>query len=327
MTVPASQIDTSPAPVSPEVDPQASLSAGETIVSDSEIVTPPVNPNTGITVKTKSAQQQQNRSTQLNQSNNFDWRVKLSLAPNANYLYKSSDAATGILYPLQATNGVIFPYTPEISTAYRAKYSEYDLTHSNYRGYFYQNSYTDTVNIKGTFTAQSTEEANYLLAVIHFFRSVTKMFYGQDTNAGAPPPIVFLSGYGNFQFNNHPLLVTQFNYTLPADVDYIRARSSSQLNVNLNSLRAVQSTTTAANPISASLSRLAAAFTTKGALNPAASPNTLGSTTTGTATPTYVPTKIDINLTLLPVQSRAQVSQQFSFGKFANGDLLRGGFW
>jgi hypothetical protein len=63
---------------------------------------------------------------------------------------------------------------------YKANYQPYDLTHSNYRGYFYKNSAIDAINLRGTFTAQDTTEANYLLAVIHFFRSVTKMFYGQD---------------------------------------------------------------------------------------------------------------------------------------------------
>jgi hypothetical protein len=43
--------------------------------------------------------------------------------------------------------------------------------------------------------------------------------------------------------------------------------------------------------------------------------------------PTYVPSKIDIDLTLLPVQSRQQVSKQFSLKNFANGNLLKGGFW
>jgi len=43
--------------------------------------------------------------------------------------------------------------------------------------------------------------------------------------------------------------------------------------------------------------------------------------------PTYVPSKLDIVLTLLPVQSRQQVSQQFSLKNYANGQLLKGGFW
>jgi hypothetical protein len=49
--------------------------------------------------------------------------------------------------------------------------------------------------------------------------------------------------------------------------------------------------------------------------------------TLGKNEPTYVPTKIEISLILLPMQTRSQVSQQFSVKGFANGDLLKGGFW
>jgi hypothetical protein len=43
--------------------------------------------------------------------------------------------------------------------------------------------------------------------------------------------------------------------------------------------------------------------------------------------PTYVPTKMEIAITLLPMQSRQQVSTQFSLKGFSNGNLLKGGFW
>jgi hypothetical protein len=87
---------------------------------------------------------------------------------------------------------------------------------------FIKSSYADTnTDLRCTFTAQSTSEANYLLAVITFFKSVTKMFYGQDAERGAPPPLTYLSGLGEYQFNEHPCVITQFNYTLPGDVDYI----------------------------------------------------------------------------------------------------------
>ena len=268
------------------------------------------------------AQQQAAISAQTNQASQGDWRVRLSLAPGSDYLYNDSTPGgqQGILAPLKVTDGVIFPYTPDISTTYRATYSPYDLTHSNYRGYFYQNSYTDIINVRAVFTAQDTAEANYMLAVIHFFRSVTKMFYGQDAQAGSPPPLVFLSGLGEFQFNKHPCLVSQFNYTLPHDVDYIRARSPNQVNVNLNPLRPLTPSYT--NPFFSSIQRMAAAFTTKGAL-----PNIPSTTNLGLNSPTYVPTRIEIGLQLYPVQSRQQVSNQFSLQGFANGDLIKGGFW
>ena len=273
-----------------------------------------------IEAQTREAQRQQVYIDQQRQINNQDWRLRLSLAPQSNYLYNVTDA--GILAPLQPSNGVIFPYTPQISTSYKANYSPTDLSHSNYRGYFYQNSYTDSVTVTATFTAQNTREASYLLAVIHFFRSVTKMFYGQSQNLGSPPPICYLNGLGEFQFNKHPVVVSQFNYTLPSDVDYIRAGSSNNLNLNQNPLRSKQSTTT--NSGLNSVLRLANALLTPGASR-GQPPST--SFLTRVNSPTYVPTKMEIVITLLPMQSRTQVSQQFNLQTFANGNQLRGGFW
>jgi hypothetical protein len=266
------------------------------------------------------------------QQNNLDWRLRLSLAPNANYLYADKTTGpdgspnAGILLPLAATNGVIFPYTPAISTSYKANYNNYDLTHSNYRGYYYQNSFADAITVNAVFTAQNTSEANYLLAVIHFFRSVTKMFYGQSQNLGSPPPVCFLNGFGQYQFNKHPVLVTQFNYMLPADVDYIRAGSSNNLQLNQTQLTAKTNTL---NPSLSSVQRLATSFLSIGAKSatPAPTQPVTSNATTANNNPTYVPTKMEIVLTLLPIQSRAQVSQQFNLQTFASGQLLKGGFW
>ena len=266
------------------------------------------------------ARQQQSIASQRRQVNNGDWRVRLRLAPQANYLYNAPNP--GILKPLQVTDGVIFPYTPTITSNYKANYSQYDLTHSNYRGYFYQNSYAEPVQINCMFTAQSTAEANYLLAVITFFKSVTKMFYGQDAQRGAPPPLTYLTGLGEYQFNEHPCLVSQFNYTLPADVDYIRAGSPNQLGQNQVSQRDRQSVSTGIVGLAGSAARLI-----NNALSIGAIPNTPAPPSLGTNRPTYVPTKIEISITLLPVQSRNQVSKQFSVKEFANGNLIKGGFW
>lgn len=274
----------------------------------------------------QQAREQQTIAQQRKNPNNGDWRVKLRLAPMANYLYKDPNAATGILQPLAVTDGVVFPYTPTIDTQYRANYSTYDLTHSNYRGYFYQNSYVDAINISALFTAQSTPEANYLLAVIHFFRSVTKMFYGQDAQRGTPPPLTYLSGLGEYQFNEHPCLVSNFSYKLPNDVDYIRAGSPNLNNsVPLTWARSKQSTIGGGllgNLLGGALTRLSNAGLPKGGISAPPPPPTLG-----LDRPTYVPTKMEISVTLLPVQSRQQVSKQFSVKQFANGDLLKGGFW
>jgi hypothetical protein len=271
-----------------------------------------------------NARQQAAIQAQRKQNNDTDWRMRLSLAPQSNYLYNATDVAgqpgSGILAPLRRTNGVIFPYTPRITTLYEATYNEYSLTHSNYRGFFYQGSKVGDLSIEATFTAQDTAEAEYLLAVIHFFRSVTKMFYGQDAQRGTPPPLVYLSGYGDFQYNQHPCVVSQFNYNLPGDVDYIRARSKNVISTNLLQRRQRQSVPT--NIFSSVWARLSAAGLRKGA-QPAPPPVS----SLGTADATYVPTKLDITIVLKPIQSREQVSRQFSLQQYANGDLLKGGFW
>ena len=277
------------------------------------------------------ARNQQALREQKSGFNDKDWRVRLALSQQAQYLYKV--AAPGeILYPLNITNGVIFPYTPSIQTSYRANYEKYDMTHSNMRGLFYKNSSPGEIQITGTFTAQDTNEANYLLAVIHFFKTATKMFYGQDAQAGTPPPILYLSGHGQYQYHLHPCVLESFNYNLPADVDYIRAGSVTVTNTNLITRRDRQSNVpTSTSPIYSAISRLKTIFTPKGALPQAkamSSFDTAGnSTELGANNSTYVPTHMEIQLTLIPIQSRSQMSKQFSVKEFAQGNLLRGGFW
>jgi hypothetical protein len=269
--------------------------------------------------------EQQAIQAQFQSPANGDWRVKLKLSPNANYLYKDGNA-NSILAPLAASDGVVFPYMPDIQTSYNANYDTTDLTHSNYRGYFYKSSYVGDINITGTFTAQNTQEANYLLAVIHFFRSATKMFYGaKDDFRGAPPPLVYLFGLGQYQFNAHPCVIRSFNYSLPNDVDYIRTKPNNY-NVNLNDT--LPKPESGGNPISAVISRLKNALLPKGAL-----PNvpkeliTVSQSVSNIDNSTYVPTKISVTISLLPIQTRNQQSQLFSVKGFANGDLLKGGFW
>jgi hypothetical protein len=259
-----------------------------------------------------------------------DWRIRLSLAPNADYLYRAATEESDILLPLKATNGVIFPYTPTISTSYTASYDPIDLTHTNYKFYQYRNSAVGDISISGEFTAQDTNEARYLLAVIHFFKSVTKMFYGNDTNppAGTPPPLLYLSGYGAYQFDKHPVVVSNFSYSLPADVDYIRASLPKQTgSSNLEPYSPLRSAanSSAGNLIGAisKLFRLSNAGVPKGAEN--TKPNWSAGKASGEAT--YVPTKMTITIQCLPVVNRYDISNKFSVEEYAKGNLTRKGIW
>ncbi len=237
-----------------------------------------------------------------------DWRVRLTLAPDANYLYKADNP--GILSPLAETNGVVFPYTPLISVNYTASYDQSTVTHSNYKIFQYQGSGVDSVSITCDFTAQDVYEANYLLATIHFFRAATKMFYGQDQDPkpGTPPPLVYLFGLGGFQFEAHPLAITSFSYSLPNDVDYIPTTTSSGGGVPTTTY------TTGTGAV-----RELPPGVQAGGTRPSANFDTGASETV-----TYVPTKIQLSIACVPIVSRNAISNKFSFKEYATGRLLQG---
>ena len=162
-----------------------------------------------------------------NSGNGGDWRVRISVSPNANILYR---AGGDIMLPLLNTDGVIFPYVPTLQIQQSAKYNSTDLTHSNYTNYFYQSSQVQAIQIAGEFSAQTSSEADYVLATIHFFRSATKMFFGNSGEfQGSPPPIVYLDGYGKHYLPHVPCLVTNFTHAMPPEVDYIAASNGQRI--------------------------------------------------------------------------------------------------
>lgn len=178
--------------------------------------------NGGASSNSKAGNAGQNIISQARTPNSQDWRVRLSLAGTAwnNFV---GDPESSLMSPLikTAETGVVFPYTPSISVTHNARYQEQALTHSNYKNYFYEGSDVAAITISGDFTVQNLDEGQYLLAAIYFFRTCTKMFYGNDTLAGNPPPLVFLDGYGDFYFPHVSCIITSFQHTMPADCDYI----------------------------------------------------------------------------------------------------------
>jgi len=142
----------------------------------------------------------------------IDSRVKIKISPE--YLQGPASA-------LSSLGGVVFPYTPQIVVTTRANYEPIHPTHSNYQFQAYRNSQLDALSIVGTFTCQNVGEAKMLLGSIHALRTITKMHFGSGQNVGAPPPVVRLSGYGEYNFNDMPVVVGNFFYTLNEDVDYI----------------------------------------------------------------------------------------------------------
>ena len=147
-----------------------------------------------------------------------DWRLRLSLPST---FRKQASEETDLLAPLTKTNGMVFPYTPTVLVSQSANYQQIQPVHTNYPYYSYQNSQVDQMTITADFYVQNAAEARYWVACIHYLRSITKMNYGVDEFAGQPPPVVRLNGYGDYVFNNVPVIVNSFQFDMPKDVDYI----------------------------------------------------------------------------------------------------------
>ena len=153
-----------------------------------------------------------------------DYRAKLSPKSLANSkTILGENSPTNLLFPLFQTGGVLFPYTPSITTGAVTEYDTTAFIHSNYGYNAYIRSYPKTISISAEFTAQSNDEALYLLAVIHFFRSITKSYFGVNPYqlAGTPPPTLIFNYLGDYQFNNVPVVIKYFDYTYDANIDYV----------------------------------------------------------------------------------------------------------
>jgi len=142
-----------------------------------------------------------------------DWRVRLSLAPGYDKL---------ITTPLQESdNNLIFPLTPTIMINHSASYTPIKPIHSNYPFYAYQNSAIENIQITGEFPVENEEDGKYWVAAVHYLRAVSKMAYGETEHVGAPPPVIKLNGYGDYIFKDVPVVVSNFNYELGSEIDYI----------------------------------------------------------------------------------------------------------
>ncbi len=220
-----------------------------------------------------------------------DWRVRIGMQPSTSTLFYNNPN-NPIMYPLVATNGLIFPYTPSVTLTHNARYGSSALTHSNYQSYFYEGSDVQAITISGDFTIQNIAEGQYLMAAIQYMRACTKMFFGGSALAGTPPPMVFLDGYGPAYLPHVPCVVTSFTHTMPADVDYVDI----PVGISLQN--------TVGNQI------IASNFGAR----------------------TRLPTMSTLTVTLQPVYSRNNIASNFTLEKFNAGALIesstatRGGF-
>ena len=145
-----------------------------------------------------------------------DLRVKLRVP--LEYLKGPTAGPANVL---KKAGGILFPYTPSISMENKAEYSATSPIHSNYPLYYFKNGAVGPIQVTAKFTVQTEYDGAVLLGVIHLLRSLTKMKWGDDVNAGSPPPVCRFDAYGDYMMNNVPVAVTSWRHDLPDNVDYI----------------------------------------------------------------------------------------------------------
>lgn len=145
-----------------------------------------------------------------------DLRAKLRV-PNE-YLKGPASGPSDII---KKNGGILFPYTPQISLENQANYSNQNPLHSNFPLYFYKNSTVGPINVTAKFTVQNEFEGAVLLGVIHLLRSLTKMKWGNDPDAGSPPPVCRFDAFGDYMLYNIPVSIASWRHELPEGVDYI----------------------------------------------------------------------------------------------------------
>jgi hypothetical protein len=145
-----------------------------------------------------------------------DLRVKLRVPPN--YLVGPAAGPANII---QKNGGILFPYTPQISVDNQASYNSQSPLHSNFPQYFYKNSSVGPIQVTAKFTVQNEFEGAVLLGVIHLLRGLVKMKFGNDHDAGSPPPVCRFDAYGDYMMHNVPVSIASWRHELPDGVDYI----------------------------------------------------------------------------------------------------------
>ena len=153
-------------------------------------------------------------SIKVNVQSKEDWRVRISCE------WKNFDS--DMFKVLEETGGVVFPIQPSVTLSTKANYTTIEPTHNNYPFMSYKNSQVDEIQINGKFIAETNKDAGYWIAATTFFKTATKMFYGKGENAGNPPIVCQLNGYGPNVFENVPVVVKSFSISFPEDVNYIK---------------------------------------------------------------------------------------------------------
>lgn len=246
--------------------------------------------------------------TNLINGGNNDTRIRLG-ALNPEEVYQSSP----IMKLLNDTNGMLFPYTPTVTFNQTVNYMDLALLHTNTDYQAYTRTPSVKINLTGKFTVQSQREGLYALAAIHFLRTASKMHFGEkDQKAGLPPPVLVLSGYGNYMFNNLRCILTSHSWTFDENMDTV------SINVNASPLSSVLNMGVGALVGSTGLGGVL------GGLAGSVAGNAINSLLGIQGGVVRLPAMFSITVDLMVVQTPSRMRQVFNFNDFASGALMTG---
>lgn len=127
------------------------------------------------------------------------------------------------------TDGLLFPYTPTIGVSQDVDYRDLgQMTHTIGDIMAYNHTPSVKLSVTADFTVQNQREGRYALAALHFLRTVSKMYFGENSgnNAGLPPPVLIFTGYGDFMFNNLPVIVRSHSYSLDKSMNMVNIQTA-----------------------------------------------------------------------------------------------------
>jgi hypothetical protein len=258
-------------------------------------------------------------------ANANDWRVRLSLANWPSF--KNSP----VLTPLKDAGGLVFPYTPSIKISSSAQYTTYNPIQTNYKPNAFQNSDPGEISITAPMFCEDQSQGLYWIAMVHYLRSLTKMFTGNDAKAGNPPPVVMLNGYGNYVFKNVPVVVKSFSTAIDEKSDYIGVNVvgsaageiagiadsigglSDSIGGVLPGLAGAGGALDTVSSIAGGVGQVAGLLGSFG----------IGGTTSGGVS--HVPVESLFTITLIPMYSRDS-TRKFSLDRFVTGGYLNNSF-
>lgn len=207
----------------------------------------------------------------------YDWRARLRPKRGGQdrfYAASGNFNSDYLMRPIKESNGLVWQHTPMIYMSGSANYGVQSGQGMQYPVRSYEDSSPPDITVTGDFSANDIYEARYMLAVLTFFKISTKGEFGDQAvakeSAGAPPPVLLFEYLGDHGYNKVPVVVANYNFTYPNDVDYVPVK--------------VQGTTT------------------------------------------YVPTLLNVIVTMQPQYTPSKVRRRFDVQSLANGEAYKDGF-